>query len=91
MSVVEIKEHLKTFNTKFLIKQRALKLMNGLYIEVENETKEKWREIFRIKDAGEQATVEIVDVTEKDLDVAKQDPANTIKIDEDIMDNEEPK
>lgn len=47
MSIPEIKEHLTTYKSKFLVKQRALKLMNGLYIDVENETKEKWLDIFK--------------------------------------------
>lgn len=69
--------------------------MNGLYIDVEKETKAKWQDIFKIKDVGEQSQVEIVDVTEKDPDVTekgpdatKQDPANTIQFDEDIMNAE---
>lgn len=64
--------------------------MNGLYIEVENETKAKWQEIFKVKDVGEQATVEIVDVTEQGPDVTEQDPSDTIQIDEDVMDTEAP-
>lgn len=97
MSVAEIKEHLTTYNSKFFVKQRALKLMNGLYIDVENETKAKWQEIFKIKDVDEQTTVEIIDVTEHDPDVTEQgpdateqDPADTIQIDEDVMDTKEP-
>lgn len=79
--VDKISEHLKNYQTNFLVKQRALKMMNGLYLEVEKETKEKWQEIFQIKSADEQGEVEIVDITE-------QDPAGTIQLDEDIMDTE---
>lgn len=39
--------------------------MNGLYIDVENETKAKWQEIFKQKDVDEQSQIEIVDVTEQ--------------------------
>lgn len=44
--------------------------------------------IFRIKNVGEQVEVEIVDVTEKDPNIIKQDHVGTIQIDEDIMDTE---
>lgn len=82
MLVDEISEHLKNYHTNFLVKQRALKLMNGLYLDVENETKEKWQEIFQIKSTDEQGEVEIVDIIE-------QDPAETIPPGEDVMDAEE--